>query len=77
MISLFLYGIGLLGDSYYAFAQMNPSIESIYQAMFSLFDSTRKGCFFAPVFVMLGGLIDVVHGWICLFLLHDGYGRRR
>jgi len=57
LISLLLYGIGLLGDSYYAFAQMNPSIESIYQAMFFLFDSTRNGIFFAPVFVMLGGLI--------------------
>ncbi|USG67868.1 serine racemase VanT catalytic subunit [Brevibacillus ruminantium] len=57
LIALLLYGIGLLGDSYYAFAQMNPYIESFYQAMFSLFDFTRNGIFFAPVFIMLGGLI--------------------
>ncbi|MGG4496527.1 acyltransferase family protein [Brevibacillus reuszeri] len=57
LISLLLYGGGLLGDSYYAFVQMNPYLDSIYQAMFSLFDFTRNGIFFAPVFVMLGGLI--------------------
>lgn len=57
LITLLLYGIGLFGNSYYAFAQMNAYTESIYQAIFSLFDSTRNGLFFAPVFVMLGGMI--------------------
>lgn len=57
LIALLLYIIGLLGDSYYAFAQSNLYLERIFQAIFFLFDSTRNGIFFAPVFIMLGGLI--------------------
>ncbi|MED1914561.1 serine racemase VanT catalytic subunit [Bacillus thuringiensis] len=56
-VTLLLYGIGLLGDSYFGFAQMNPYVDSIYQSMFTLFDYTRNGIFFAPVFIVMGGLI--------------------
>lgn len=56
-ISLLLYVVGLFGDSYYAFSQLSPPIESIYEAIFMLFDSTRNGLFFALVFITLGGMI--------------------
>ncbi|WP_429843660.1 serine racemase VanT catalytic subunit [Brevibacillus sp. FIR094] len=56
-VTMLLYGIGLLGDSYFGFAQMNPYVDSFYQSMFTLFDYTRNGIFFAPVFVVMGGMI--------------------
>ncbi|MBW5470513.1 serine racemase VanT catalytic subunit [Brevibacillus formosus] len=56
-VTLLLYGIGLLGDSYYGLAQMSPYVDSIYQSMFTLFDYTRNGIFFAPVFIVMGGMI--------------------
>ncbi|WP_409176986.1 serine racemase VanT catalytic subunit [Brevibacillus fortis] len=56
-VTMLLYGIGLLGDSYFGFAQMNPYVDRIYQSMFTLFDYTRNGIFFAPVFVVMGGMI--------------------
>ncbi|MGG4440749.1 serine racemase VanT catalytic subunit [Brevibacillus fortis] len=56
-VTLLLYGIGLLGDSYFGLAQMNPYVDSIYQSMFTLFDYTRNGIFFAPVFIVMGGMI--------------------
>ena len=52
-----LYLIGLFGDSYYGIAVKLPGVKSIYDLLFELFDYTRNGIFFAPVFLMLGGLI--------------------
>ncbi|GAB1531979.1 MULTISPECIES: serine racemase VanT catalytic subunit [Brevibacillus] len=56
-VTLLLYGIGLLGDSYFGLVQMNPFVGGIYQLMFTLFDYTRNGIFFAPVFIVMGGMI--------------------
>ncbi|TQK62155.1 serine/alanine racemase [Brevibacillus sp. AG162] len=56
-VTLLLYGIGLFGDSYFGLAQMSPYVDSIYQSMFTLFDYTRNGIFFAPVFIVIGGMI--------------------
>ena len=53
-----LYLIGLFGDSYYGIAEKLPAISSFYTMLFQLFDHTRNGLFFAPVFLMLGGLIS-------------------
>lgn len=52
-----LYLIGLFGDSYYGIAEKLPVIKNIYNLLFGLFDYTRNGIFFAPVFLMLGGFI--------------------
>ncbi|AGL01208.1 alanine racemase [Desulfoscipio gibsoniae] len=56
-IALGLYVIGLFGDSYYGIATKVPFLKSFYDAVFVLTDYTRNGLFFAPVFLMLGGLI--------------------
>ncbi|WP_019120933.1 serine racemase VanT catalytic subunit [Brevibacillus massiliensis] len=50
----FLYLIGLLGDSYFGLAEQNALLHSVYTSMFTLFDYTRNGLFFAPVFLALG-----------------------
>ncbi len=52
-----LYLIGLLGDSYYGLAARLPGLKAVYDQLFRIFDYTRNGLFFAPIFLMLGGLI--------------------
>ena len=52
-----LYLVGLFGDSYYGIAEKLPVVKSMYNRLFELFNYTRNGLFFAPVFLMLGGLI--------------------
>lgn len=54
LISLGLYLVGLLGDSYYGLAQLIPPLGSFYQGIFHVFSYTRNGLFFAPVFLLLG-----------------------
>lgn len=55
-IGLVLYALGLLGDSYYGLTQTLPALNWLYAHMFKIFDYTRNGLFFAPVFFILGGL---------------------
>ena len=51
-----LYGIGLFGDSYYGIIRPIPGISAFYAHLFQLFDHTRNGLFFAPIFFLMGGL---------------------
>lgn len=50
-----LYMVGLFGDSYYGIAGRLPEVKELYDLLFQLFDYTRNGIFFAPIFLMLGG----------------------
>lgn len=52
-----LYVIGLLGDSYYGITENIKTLNAVYRSMFLLFDYTRNGIFFAPLFFVLGGYI--------------------
>ena len=54
-ISVCLYILGLLGDSYYGVTESINVLKSVYGAMFKVFDYTRNGIFFAPIFFVLGG----------------------
>ncbi len=51
-----LYLIGLFGDSYYGLVRNVAGISRFYDLMFQVSDYTRNGIFFAPVFLVLGGL---------------------
>jgi serine/alanine racemase len=55
-VAAFLYGVGLLGDSYYGLAQQVPGLSDFYGSLFSVIDYTRNGLFYAPIFLCLGGL---------------------
>lgn len=57
LISIFLYLIGLLGDSYYGVSEIFTPLKSFYSGIFLITDYTRNGLFFAPVFFLLGGRI--------------------
>lgn len=57
LIAGLLYMIGLGGDSYYGLTSQVPLFAQFYDVLFSFSDYTRNGLFFAPVFLLLGGLI--------------------
>ena len=54
LISIALYVIGLLGDSYYGITQNIGWLRYIYYNLFIIIDYTRNGIFFAPIFILLG-----------------------
>lgn len=54
--TLVLYAVGILGDSYYGAASRVPLLKTIYDNMFEISDYTRNGIFFAPVFLVMGGM---------------------
>lgn len=49
-----LYLVGLGGDSYYGLAAALSGPAAFYEMVFTLFDYTRNGLFFAPLFLLLG-----------------------
>ncbi len=57
IISLFLYIVGLFGDSYYGISENVSFVKAVYSGLFSFSDYTRNGIFFAPVFFLLGSLL--------------------
>ena len=52
-----LYGIALLGDSYYGISEKAYALKRFYSLLFQLFDHTRNGLLFAPLFFVLGGWV--------------------
>lgn len=56
-ISMILYFIGLIGDSYYGVIAEIPAVRAVYVAMFNIFSYTRNGIFYAPVFLVTGAYI--------------------
>ncbi|MCL1835412.1 MAG: acyltransferase [Oscillospiraceae bacterium] len=53
-VSVFLYVLGLFGDSYYGLIAGVPALEAAYGAAFKLFSYTRNGLLYAPVFLAMG-----------------------
>lgn len=49
-----LYAVGMLGDSYYGLIERSGILLDAYTSMFALFDYTRNGLFFAPLYLALG-----------------------
>ena len=58
IVSAALYVLGLAGDSYYGISQQIPLLKRFCDIIFQIFDYTRNGLFFAPVFLTMGGLIS-------------------
>lgn len=56
--SLFLYFIGLFGDSYYGIAKQVPVFRDFYEGLFTVSSYTRNGVFFAPCFLVMGMLMQ-------------------
>ncbi|MCA0756327.1 acyltransferase [Paenibacillus sp. N4] len=49
-----LYIAGLLGDSYYGTIQNGVGIVNVYEGLFHVFDYTRNGLFYAPIYLAIG-----------------------
>ncbi|GKX30042.1 membrane bound serine racemase VanT [Vallitalea longa] len=56
-LAIILYIIGLLGDSYFGLTRSFKPLRGLYEYIFMVSDFTRNGVFFAPVFLILGGMI--------------------
>ncbi len=54
VIFLLFYIVGLFGDSYYGFIQNMPFLNDIYTILFMIFDYTRNGIFYVPIFLYMG-----------------------
>lgn len=57
VIAAVLYVIGLFGDSYYGAIKGIASLKGLYDIFFTVSEYTRNGFFYAPVFMITGGLI--------------------
>ena len=57
-IFLILFFIGLFGDSYYNFISDISFFKKIYMHIFTIFDYTRNGLFYAPIFIYIGYLFN-------------------
>ena len=53
-VAAVLYLIGVGGDSWYGLVSQAPALEELYGGIFQVFDYTRNGLFFAPLFLLLG-----------------------
>lgn len=50
----FLFLIGILGDNYYGLVSNITFFEKLYNLIFSVFEYTRNGLFYMPIFIYLG-----------------------
>ena len=50
-----LYLAGLGGDSYYGLVSQVPALAALYDGAFCIWEQTRNGLFYAPLFLLLGG----------------------
>lgn len=53
-ICTLLYIIGLFGDSYYGIVENINVFKSFYNIILNIFDYTRNGLFYVPIFLILG-----------------------
>ena len=49
-----LYLVGLGGDSYYGLVSQVPALAAVYDGVFLVWEQTRNGLFYAPLFLLLG-----------------------
>lgn len=56
-LSIALYVIGLLGDSWYGIIKQIPLLAKIYDKLFEISEMTRNGLFFTPLFLCLGAYL--------------------
>lgn len=58
IIVILLYVIGLFGDSYYGLTEKLEITKNIYNVIFNIFEYTRNGLFYVPIFIYLGYMIQ-------------------
>lgn len=59
LIVIILYIIGMLGDNYFGIIKDVGIFNSMYSFIFHIFDYTRNGLFYTPIFIYIGYLISI------------------
>lgn len=76
VITLLLYGAGLMGDSYYGLLNGHPMMEKLYEGIFAWSSYTRNGIFYAPLFLYMGAALARKKyrcpQWLCRWGLAPG-----
>lgn len=54
-----LYIIGLFGDSYFGLIKSISYLNNFYEFIFNIFDYTRNGLFYTPIFLYIGYLFSI------------------
>ena len=54
---MILYLIGLFGDSYYGITSSFEITKNIYDVIFKIFEYTRNGLFYVPIFIYMGYML--------------------
>lgn len=57
-IFILLFLIGIFGDSYYGTISKITILKNFYHILFCLFDYTRNGFFYTPIFLYIGYIIS-------------------
>lgn len=57
ILFIILFIIGLFGDSYYGISEKFELTNSIYNVIFDIFEFTRNGVFYVPIFIYIGYII--------------------
>ena len=57
IICMILYLIGLFGDSYYGITSSFEITKNIYNVIFKIFEYTRNGLFYVPIFIYMGYML--------------------
>ena len=58
VLFIFLYVIGLFGDNYYHFIENISIFRTLYNGIFSIFDYTRNGLLYTPIFIFIGYMFN-------------------
>ena len=58
IILILLYIVGMLGDNYFGLIKDIGIFNNIYKFVFYIFDYTRNGLFYTPIFIYIGYLIS-------------------
>lgn len=59
LIVIILYFIGMLGDNYFGIIKDIDVFYGLYSFIFNIFDYTRNGLFYTPIFVYIGYVISI------------------
>lgn len=75
-VTMILYLLGLMGDSYYGVTAAVPFLSCLYDGIFKISSYTRNGIFYAPLFLTLGVVLtkkEVRCSWkLCVYGLTAG-----
>lgn len=59
LIVIIMYFIGMFGDNYFGIIKDIDVFNDLYSFIFNIFDYTRNGLFYTPIFIYIGYVISI------------------